>query len=76
MTLTTAPADLAFYTARRRWAAELGAFMVFVGGNSRASPRPRPQWQEPEPESPRPRPGTVTNSQSYPPSRSVSLRMP
>jgi len=35
VTFTIAPADLAFYTARGRWEAEPGAFMVFVGGNSR-----------------------------------------
>jgi beta-glucosidase len=35
VTFTIKPADLAFYTARGRWEAELGAFKVFVGGNSR-----------------------------------------
>lgn len=31
---TLSPADLAFYTVRRRWEAEPGEFKVFVGGNS------------------------------------------
>jgi len=35
VTFTVTPVDLAFYTARGRWEAEPGAFMVFVGGNSR-----------------------------------------
>jgi beta-glucosidase len=35
VTFTLRPADLAFYTANRRWEAEAGEFKVFVGGSSR-----------------------------------------
>ncbi|HXE80400.1 MAG TPA: beta-glucosidase BglX [Vicinamibacterales bacterium] len=35
VTFTLTPADLAFFTANRRWEAEPGEFKVFVGGNSR-----------------------------------------
>jgi beta-glucosidase len=35
VTFTLTPADLAFYTRGGQWAAEPGAFKVFVGGNSR-----------------------------------------
>jgi beta-glucosidase len=35
VTFTLGAADLAFYSANRRWEAEPGEFRVFVGGNSR-----------------------------------------
>jgi len=34
VTFTLTPADLAFYTARKRWEAEPGEFAVFVGLSS------------------------------------------
>jgi beta-glucosidase len=35
LTLSMRAADLAFYTAERKWEVEPGAFKIFVGGNSR-----------------------------------------
>jgi beta-glucosidase len=35
LTISLRAADLAFYTAERKWEVEPGAFKVFVGGNSR-----------------------------------------
>jgi beta-glucosidase len=35
LTLSMRAADLAFYTAQRKWEVEPGAFKIYVGGNSR-----------------------------------------